>query len=568
MQLKNNYFYTIREDIKDEDSVSSNLLVRSGMIKKMASGIYIYLPLGYKVLKNIEGIIREEMNKIGAQELLMSNLVHEDIYKSSGRFNHFGSSIFKLKDRYDKQYVLGPTHEELFAIAGTMKVKSYKDLPFNLYQFQTKFRDEPRPRYGLIRLREFIMKDAYSFDKDYDGLDLSYQKMFNAYKMAFDRMNINYKVVKADTGVMGGLLSEEFQAITDIGEDDLVLCNNCDYASNIEVSECITKEIKNNDDYNELKELYTPNIGKIKDLIDNYNVDINKMTKSIVYKIDNEYVLVMVSANDDINEIKLQKLFNANYVILANESEVKEITKAEVGFAGPIGLNIKIVADNAIKNMTNFLIGSNKTDYHFMNANYNRDFKVDMWADVRMIKEGDICPKCGSSVYFKKGIEIGNTFKLGIKYSEVIGLNYLDNNNNLNPVVMGSYGIGLGRCMAAIVEQHNDEKGIIWPLNIAPYKVGIILISNENNKQLEVSNFIYEELKKFNIEVILDNRDERPGVKFNDMDLIGIPIRLTIGKKVIEEIVELKLRDKDEIYELNKDDVINKIKELIKISSN
>jgi len=568
MQLKNNYFYTIREDIKDEDSVSSNLLVRSGMIKKMASGIYIYLPLGYKVLKNIEGIIREEMNKIGAQELLMSNLVHEDIYKSSGRFNNFGSSIFKLKDRYDKQYVLGPTHEELFAIAGTMKVKSYKDLPFNLYQFQTKFRDEPRPRYGLIRLREFIMKDAYSFDKDYDGLDLSYQKMFNAYKMAFDRMNINYKVVKADTGVMGGLLSEEFQAITDIGEDDLVLCNNCDYASNIEVSECITKEIKNNDDYNELKELYTPNIGKIKDLIDNYNVDINKMTKSIVYKIDNEYVLVMVSANDDINEIKLQKLFNANYVILANESEVKEITKAEVGFAGPIGLNIKIVADNAIKNMTNFLIGSNKTDYHFMNANYNRDFKVDMWADVRMIKEGDICPKCGSSVYFKKGIEIGNTFKLGIKYSEVIGLNYLDNNNNLNPVVMGSYGIGLGRCMAAIVEQHNDEKGIIWPLNIAPYKVGIILISNENNKQLEVSNFIYEELKKFNIEVILDNRDERPGVKFNDMDLIGIPIRLTIGKKVIEEIVELKLRDKDEIYELNKDDVINKIKELIKISSN
>ena len=555
MKLKTSYFYTLRENVKDEDSVSGNLLVRSGMIKKNSSGIYMYLPLGYRVLKKIEQVIREEMDATGAQEVLMPALIPEEIYEQSGRRALIGSSMFSLKDRFDKPFVLGPTHEELFLMAAQNKVKSYKDLPFNIYQFQTKFRDEPRPRFGLIRVREFIMKDAYSFDTNLEGLDISYNKMDKAYRNSFDRMGLNYKVVTADTGVMGGLLSEEFQAVTDIGEDTLVLCDTCDFSSNIEVAPCVSESL-DLDSFLEMEELYTPSVGKIKDLVDNYQISIEKMTKSMIYKIDDKFYLIMVRSDDEINEVKLQKLFNAQSVSLAENDDVVRLTNAKVGFAGPVGISIPVIADHRIKTMSNFLVGANKTDYHLKNVNVDRDFKVNQFADIRNIREGDICPKCHKGhIHFSKGIEIGNIFKLGDKYAKALGLNYLDQNNQLNPVIMGSYGIGPGRCMAAIVEQNHDDYGIIWPKEIAPYSVAIVIINSKVESQISVADDLYSQLQKAKVDVILDDRDERPGVKFNDMDLIGIPVRITVGKAIEQGQVEVKFRNEKEVQLVNIQDI-------------
>ena len=555
MKLKTSYFFTLRENVKDEDSVSGNLLVRSGMIKKNSSGIYMYLPLGYRVLKKIEQVIREEMDATGAQEVLMPALIPEEIYEQSGRRALIGSSMFSLKDRFDKPFVLGPTHEELFLMAAQNKVKSYKDLPFNIYQFQTKFRDEPRPRFGLIRVREFIMKDAYSFDTNLEGLDISYNKMDKAYRNSFDRMGLNYKVVTADTGVMGGLLSEEFQAVTDIGEDTLVLCDTCDFSSNIEVAPCVSESLEL-ESFLETEELYTPNVGKIKALVDNYQISIDKMTKSMIYKIDDKFYLIMVRSDDEINEVKLQKLFSAQSVSLAENDDVIRLTNAKVGFAGPVGISIPVIADHRIKTMSNFLVGANKSDYHLKNVNVDRDFKVNQFADIRNIREGDICPKCHKGhIHFSKGIEIGNIFKLGDKYAKALGLNYLDQNNQLNPVIMGSYGIGPGRCMAAIVEQNHDDYGIIWPKEIAPYSVAIVIINSKVETQVSVADDLYQQLLKAKVDVILDDRDERPGVKFNDMDLIGIPVRITVGKAIEQGQVEVKFRNEKEVQLINIQDI-------------
>lgn len=557
MKLKDTYFYTLREDSKDEDSISGNLLTRSGMIKRSSAGIYMFMPLGYKVFKNIEQIIREEMNKEGALELLMPSLIQEELYEKTGRRDVIGSSMFSLKDRYNREYALGPTHEEMFAIAASMKIKSYKDMPFNLYQFGNKFRDEARPRYGLIRVREFIMKDAYSFDKDLEGLDLSYNKMFNAYKRSFDRMNIDYKIVTADTGIMGGLLSEEFQAITDMGEDTVVLCDNCDYASNIEVSKCINNTNLSSEIELDYELIETKNAKTIEEVSNLLNESKDKFVKTLIYKIDNKYYALLLKGNDELNEVKVQKLLNAKSIELADFSKVEEITNAHVGFAGPIDLSIEVIIDNEVLNMKNFIVGANKTDYHYKNVNL-KDFKY-ISADIRNIKENDKCPKCGGNIYFKKGIEIGNTFKLGTKYSEALKLNYLDESNKLKPVVMGSYGIGIGRCMGAIVEQNNDEKGIIWPYSVAPYKVCVVPANDKDELQNNLANKIYEELIKNNIDTILDDRDERLGVKLNDMDLIGIPVRILIGKKSIDNIVEFKLRKSNNIEELTVEEAIGKI---------
>ncbi len=562
MKLKSSYFFTLRENVKDEDSASGNLLVRSGMIKKNSSGVYMYLPLGYRVLKKIEAIIRYEMNKAGAQEVLMPSLIPEEVYEQSGRRALIGSSMFSLKDRFGKPFVLGPTHEELFLMAAASHVKSYKDLPFNLYQFQTKFRDEPRPRFGLIRVREFIMKDAYSFDKDLAGLDVSYQKMFDAYKASFDRMGLDYKIVRADTGVMGGLLSEEFQAVSEIGEDKLVLCDTCDFASNLEVSACVTVD-EALEDFKPLEELYTPKVGKIKDLVDNYKIPETKMTKSMIYLIDKQPVLIMVRSDDEINEVKLQKLFGATSVELAPNEVVETITEARVGFAGPIKSKLKIVADHRIRSMSNFLVGANKTDYHLINANVGRDFTVHQFADIRNIKPGDTCPKCGGTIHFKNGIEIGNTFKLGDKYSKALGLEYLDAENTLHPVIMGSYGIGPGRCLAAIVEQHHDDFGIIWPKALAPFQVAVVVINTKVDAQVEAGNALYDQLTAAGIEVLLDDRDERAGVKFNDMDLVGIPLRITVGKTLENGQVELKARNDKAIHLVNLADVVSTVKSFL-----
>ena len=557
MKLKNNYFYTIREDIKDEEAISGKLLVRSGMIKKSSAGVYIYLPIGYKVLKNIESIIREELNKEGLLELSMPTLIPREIYAQTGRTDSFGSSVFSLKDRFNRDYILGPTHEELFTIASLSCIKSYKDMPYSLYQFQTKFRDEPRPRYGLIRVREFVMKDAYSFDKDLDGLDKSYEKIFNAYKRIFDRIGINYKIVRADTGVMGGLLSEEFQALTEIGEDTLVLCDKCDFASNIEVTKHIVNENSNKEEKN-IELIETKSKETIEDVCNFLNIDIRDSVKALLMNVDGSLVIFFVRGDRELNEVKALKALNAKEISFAND-ELIATSNAVPGYTGPVGLNAKVVIDEEVLKMKNFCCGANKEGYHYINANV-KDINYDIVADIVNVKEGDICPNCGGKLYFKKGIEIGNTFKLGTKYSEALGLNYSDEFNKLKPVVMGSYGIGLGRCMAAVVEQHNDDKGIIWPDTIAPFKTSIVIVNTKDEIQNTVANDLYDELMKNNVDTILDDRNERLGVKLNDMDLIGVPYRIVVGKRASEGIVELKRRDNDEILEIN----VSKILEYIK----
>ena len=562
MKLKNSFFYTLREDVKDEDSISGNLLVRAGFIKKNSAGVYMMLPLGFKVMQNIEAIIREEMDATGCQELLMPSLIPEDIYVSSGRRAGFGNSMFSLNDRKNQPYVLGPTHEELFAIAAKMKIRSYKDMPFSLYQIADKFRDEPRPRYGLIRVREFHMKDAYTFDKDEAGLDEAYAKQFQAYKNVMDRLGLDYKIVRADTGVMGGLLSEEFQAVTPLGEDILVLCDSCDFASNIEVSPAIAVEPAEVKGTETLTLVETPESRTIEEVVNFLKKPAEKFVKTLIYNVDGNAVAVMVRGDRDVNETKLRKLLNANEVELAEPEMVIAATGADIGFAGPIGIKCTLVMDKEVSYMSDFVVGANKTGYHYTGVN-QADFKADHVGDIRNIVEGDICPNCGGKVHFAHGIEVGNTFKLGTKYSKALDLQYLDANNQLQYVWMGSYGIGPGRCMAALAEQRSDENGLNWPVNIAPYKVAIILISAKDEQQVKAADDLYDALRKQGIEVLLDDRDERPGVKFKDMDLIGIPYRVTVGRGVKDGKVELKTRATGEVQEVALNEIVDIIQNLL-----
>lgn len=561
MKLKNSYFYTLREDAKDEESTSGNLLVRSGMIKKVGAGIYMYLPLGYKTLNNIMKIIKEEMDNAGAQELLMPSLIPSEYYEKCGRVAIFGDDMFNLKDRYNKAHVLGPTHEELFTIAAKAMVKSYKDLHFTLYQQADKFRDEPRPRYGLIRVREFIMKDAYSFDKDEEGLDVSYLNMKNAYNKIYDRLGINYKIVRADNGAMGGSLSEEYQAITDIGEDVLVLCKDCDYASNLEIAQTVSS-LQQDEEEKEIEMVHTPHQATIEDVCKYLNIDVKHSVKALLMNADGELVICFIRGDRELCENKVCKVLGIRELNFAND-ELIATSNAVPGYTGPINLNAKVIIDNEILQMKNFCCGANKEEYHYINANV-KDINYDIVADIVNVQEGDKCPHCGGELYFKKGIEIGNLFKLGTKYAQNLGLTYLDENNKENVVIMGSYGIGPGRILASIVEQNNDENGLILPMSIAPYQVALVQIDMKNDEQTTIAEQLYQELLQNNIEVIYDNRDERPGVKFKDMDLIGIPLRITIGKKITDNLVELKERRNKEQSDIKIDEVVEKVKQIIK----
>lgn len=558
MKLSNYFFYTLKTDSKDEDSKSSNLLVRSGMITKIGSGIYSYLPLGLRVKNKIENIIREEMNNAGAQELLMPSLIPEEYYIESGRRDNFGDSMFTLKDRTKRNYCLGPTHEELFVTVAKQKIKSYKDMPFNIYQIATKYRDERRPRYGLIRVREFTMKDAYSFDINEQALDVSYEKMRVAYKKIFDRLGIDYKIVKADTGVMGGSLSEEYQAITDIGEDTIVLCDNCEYSSNIEI--CKINEVTASNEKELSKELVlTENIKTIEEVSKYLNVPLNKIVKTLIYKVDDKLVACLISGDREVNETTIAKLFGANEICLASDEEIENNTNSIVGYVGPISLNIPIVIDESVLKMKNFVVGANKENYHYINVNIS-DFEYNYIENIKIVKEHDKCPICNGNLYFKKGIEIGNIFKIGTKYSEALNLQYLDEENKLNPVVMGCYGIGVGRIMASIVEQRIEDDKLIWPKEIAPFEVAIVPINSKDEIQMSLANKIYDELNTNGIDVVFDDRAERPGVKFNDIELMGVPIRITVGRKAEENIVEFKYNN--ETILINWDKILDKIKEI------
>ncbi len=558
MRLSETFFYTLREDAKDEESASGNLLVKSGMFKKIGNGIYMKMPLGQKVVENVKNIVRKHMNEAGAQEVTMPLLLPIEAFEKSGRYSAFGPSIFQLRDRYNRPYVLGPTHEEFFVLAAMMKAKSYKDFPYTLYQIGNKYRDEIRPRLGLIRTREFTMKDAYSFDVDQEASDISYQKQYEAYHRICKEVGLNYVVVKADTGVMGGLLSEEFQAITDVGEDILVLCDQCDYASNIEVSKCEEVEQTEKEEKKQIEKVHTPSAGTIEQVSEFLQEKPEKFVKTLIYKADDKFYACLVPGDREINEVKLTKLLGAGQeVTLAEEADVERITKAKVGFAGPVGISIPVIMDKSVAQMQNFIVGANETDYHYKNVNVE-DFIVELVADIKNIREGDVCPHCHKGhVYFKKGIEVGNTFKLGTKYSDSLGLNYSDENNELKPVVMGCYGIGIERMIAAVVEQNHDEKGIIWPMNIAPYKVAIVLINPKDEKQKEVAEQLYKQLNDLGIDTLLDDRNERPGVKFNDMDLIGIPVRITVGKKVEQNQVEIKKRTEEQSKDVDIQEIAN-----------
>ena len=560
MRLSKDFFYTIKENISDEDSISGKLLVKSGKIKKVSNGIYAKMPLGEKTIKNIESIVRKNMNEAGANELRMPALLPMEVFEKTGRKDAFGPSMFKLHDRYNREYALGPTHEELFTLASMSKVKSYRDLHFTTYQIGPKYRDEVRPRLGLIRTREFTMKDAYSFDKDYEGLDISYKKMFDAYHKLFTELGIDYTVVKADTGAMGGLLSEEFHAVTDIGEDTLVLCDNCDYSSNLEISKNIPVETENVEE-KELELIETPNKHTIEEVCDYLNLNVKQTVKAMLMNIDDKLVVLFIRGDRELNETKVLKLLGANEIGFAND-ELIATSNAVPGYTGPIGLNAKIVVDAEVINMKNFCCGANKEGYHYINANI-KDFNYEIVGDIVNVKEGDTCPNCGGKLIFKKGIEVGNTFKLGTKYSESLGLNYLGDDNKTHPVVMGCYGIGIERILSAIVEQNNDEKGIIWPINVAPYKIAIVVINPKEEQQLALGEKLYKTFNDLGIDTLIDDRTERAGVKFNDIDLIGIPIRITIGKKINENIVEIKLRKEQESRECKVDNIVEEVNNII-----
>lgn len=555
---------TLREVPAEAEITSHKLMLRAGFIRRLAAGIYSYLPLGLRFYRKIENIVREEMDRAGAQELLMPALLPADAYRASGRWDVFGDSMFKLKDRYERDFCLGPTHEELFTQAVMNEVHSYKEYPMTLYQIQTKYRDEGRPRFGLIRGREFVMKDAYSFDLDEAGLDKSYQVMYDAYCRIFNRLGLDFTIVDADSGAMGGSGSQEFMVKSPVGEDGIAYCDDCGYAANYEKAECVVCEKPSQEGDFDLEKIHTPNAHTIEELVSFLNAEAYNFAKTIIYKADDKYIAAMVRGDREINEVKLKNLVGCvDDLELAEPFMVRELTHAEVGFAGPIGLEIPVYVDNEVLTMKNFIVGANETDMHYKNVNVNKDFTPFMTADIRVIEEGDACPRCGKPIKTAQGIEVGHIFKLGTKYSEALGLKYLDENGKSNTVVMGSYGIGVSRCLSAVVEQCNDENGIIFPVAVAPYEAIVIPVNNKHPEQTELAEKIYEDLKAKGIDVLIDDRAERAGVKFKDADLIGIPVRIVVGKKCGEGIVEYKERTAEEAVEKTVENAVADVVEFI-----
>lgn len=554
---------TLREAPAEAEISSHILMMRAALISKLAAGVYSYLPLGLKVLHNVQNIIREEMDRAGAQELLMSALLPAECYQKSGRWERFGDDMFRLKDRNDRDFCLGPTHEEIFTQTVIDSVHSYRDYPFTLYQMQTKYRDERRPRFGVMRTREFIMKDAYSFDTTKEGLDESYKAMYDAYRRIFDRLGLNYMIVDADTGAMGGSGSQEFMVISEVGEDTIAYCEDCRYSANIEKAVCVAPETSN-EEMKEKHKIGTPNARTIDEVAAFFGKDAKSFVKTMIYNCDGKLYAVLVRGDREINEVKLANITGAAEVALADAEDVVKITGAKVGFAGPVNLSAPIIADNEVMAMRNFIVGANETDCHIENVNPGRDFTPEITADIRSIEEGDICPVCGKRIKTAQGIEVGHIFKLGTKYSDALGLTYRDETGEDKSVIMGCYGIGVNRCLAAVIEQNHDDNGIIWPVSVAPYKAVVVPVNVNDSVQANMAEEITKRLEDEGIEVIIDDRDERPGVKFKDWDLIGIPVRITVGKKAGEGLVEYKLRNEAEFELLEKEEAIKKALEYIK----
>ncbi len=563
MRLSRLFGKTQREIPAEADTLSHQLLIRAGMIHQLAAGVYSYLPLALRVLKKIEAIIRDEMDKAGGQELSMPVLQPIELWQKTGRDESFGSGLFSLSDRRERTLVLGPTHEEVITELVSRNVKSYRDLPLLLYQIQTKFRDEPRPRGGLIRVREFTMKDLYSFDADEEGLDISYQKMLNAYRNIFTRCGLPAILIEADSGAIGGKESHEFMVIAESGEDEIIYCDSCNHATNAEKAQSI-KAKAGGGEPQPLEEVATPGKTSISEVASFLKVPQSQTLKAVFYIADGKLVFVVIRGDLEVNEIKLKNILHCSELRLATEAEVIE-SGIVAGSASPVGLSdFKVVADDSITTGNNFVAGANKPDTHFRNVNYPRDFKVELVADIALARAGEGCSRCSGKLKSTHGIEVGHIFKLGTFISEKLGAHYIDASGASHPIVMGSYGIGLGRLMAAAIEHSHDDKGIIWPQAIAPYQVYLCPLYLENTEVKATAEKLYADLEAQGSSVLLDDRDESPGVKFNDADLLGIPIRVTISRRTLEKgSVELKWRSEKESQLVLLEDAVKKIKELI-----
>lgn len=561
MKWRRSFIPTLRE-ISEKEIKSHVLLLKGGFIRQIASGVYVFLPLGWKVFNKISGIIREEMERIGAQEFYYPALTPKELWEASGRWFSFGDDMFRLKDRKGRDLSLAPTHEEIVSELARKEIRSYKELPQIWYQIQVKFRDEPRPRGGLLRCREFAMKDSYSLDATWEGLDESYNLHYDAYSRIFKRCGLKFTVVEASTGLMGGKESHEFMVESPSGEDSLVLCKKCGYSANTEIAEVypLNEEIKGK--YEKKEKVHTPQVKSVEEVSEFLGVSEKEIIKSILFKRDDEKILVLVRGDCEINEAKLARAVGGKIRIYEPDEILREFG-VSAGFVGPMGINVdRIIGDYSVKGIKNGVVGANEDDYHIVGVTPQVDFKVTQFADIRKVKEGDLCPKCKERIEIKNAIELGHIFKLGTRYSETMGVYYSDRDGKLKPVIMGSYGIGLGRIMSAAQELYSDEDGMVWPLSIAPFNVHIVpvemkgLIKKEGEK-------IYNILKERGEEVLIDDREETPGVKFKDADLIGIPIRITIGKKLIEKgKVDIKVRKTKEVFEVKKEDVFEKIENI------
>ena len=566
MRVSRLYAPTLREVPAEAEVVSHQLMLRAGFMRKAAGGIYSYLPLALRVLKKIESIVREEMDQAGAQELLMPIVQPAEMWQESGRWDVYGAEMFRLNDRHNRNFCLGPTHEEMVTTLIRADIRSYRQLPLNVYQIQNKFRDERRPRFGLMRGREFIMKDAYSFDRDEVALDKSYQAMYDAYTRIFTRCGLNFRPVEADSGAIGGSGSHEFMVIADSGEAEIVFCTECEYAANVEKAELAA--ISSVDEpMQELKSVDTPNCKTIADVCNYLNLSIEKSVKAVAYTSEKGLILCFVRGDHEVNEIKVINTCNVINLEMASE---EELTKAGTvgGYMGPVGMDpekVMIVVDSSVMNMHNFCCGANKSDSHYLNVNPGRDFTPTFVADIRLIQETDACPHCGGKISKARGIEVGQVFKLFTKYSEALKATYLDENGKEKPMVMGCYGVGVSRTMAAAIEQNNDADGIIWPAAIAPYQVLVVPVNVKDELSSQMAEEVYSNLLKAGIEAAIDDRKERPGVKFKDADLIGYPVRIVIGPKTLtEKQIEIKIRKTGEVMSLPlNDDYVKAIKELL-----
>ena len=571
MKMSKLFVQTLREFPSDAEVVSHKLLARAGYIKKLTSGVYSYMPLMWRVLKKIENITREEMDRAGAQELLMPFVQPRELWDESGRWEVYGRELMRLRDRHDREMCLGPTHEEIITSVARDVLKSYKNLPVNLYHIQLKFRDEVRPRYGLMRSREFIMKDAYSFDLNEEGLDKEYKNMAQAYTKIFERCGLETKAVQSDSGAIGGSVSHEFMVITDTdaGENDVFYCDKCDYAANSNHAESKLEEVVTDGKFEKTEIVDTPNTTTIEALADYLKIPSTVILKTLVYIADKKPVLALIRADKAVEETKLMNAVGAIDIRIATAAEIDELLtgkgfNAAKGFIGPNGMDgIPVIADETVKDMKNFVVGINQADKHLVGANLS-DIRIDKYCDIRLVEAGEFCPQCGAPLKVTKGIEVGNIFKLGTKYSKPMNAVYTDVDGKTKPYVMGCYGIGITRTAAAAVEKHHDEHGIKWPLAIAPYHVVVVPVNVKDELQVETAQKIYNKLLDANVEVVLDDREERAGVKFKDADLIGFPYRITVGKTIQEGNVEFKTRQTGEVTTMTPDEAVDKIINIVK----